>query len=131
VTEAIAPPPDQQPDQERPPLALDLDQLEAGDIEDMEEYCGQPIMPLLRKMFESIDERANLFDALSVLPAKVLTAMLGVAKRHQDPSFGMDQWRTIKLAEFSGPKQPTPPEPASPTPIHGQRGRSKSSKPSA
>lgn len=103
---------------------FDMDSLEMGDLEDMEEYAGQPILPLVRQMYVTLDETGgDLFAAVCTLPLKAISGLLGVARRQQDPTFTQDKWRTAKFAdvfprrsEAEGEEEgtPVPPEPATP-----------------
>jgi len=148
MTEAETIQPDPQPASidtaERPQapagIALDFDNLDAGDLEDMEDYCGRPVFGLLQEALAQAPEGVNPLAALMMfLPAKVLTALLGVSKRHQDPSFGPERWRSIKLSELAGSEPGPFEEPAEesreqPTPIRGstvKRGASSARRPSS
>jgi hypothetical protein len=85
---------------------MDFDALDAGDIEDMEDYCGAPVLPILAKMQE-LQVEGEAGDAIMAhMSARLFTALLGVAKRHQDPSFTPERWRTIKLAAVTGGAPP-------------------------
>lgn len=119
------PEPAEQPPSAIEGIALNFDDLEAGDLEDMEEYCGRPVFGLISAAMASAPEDGDLLVALMAnLPAKVFTAILGVAKRHQDPTFGLDQWRSIKLfRQVAAEPVPFDEPPAEPTPIHGSTGK--------
>jgi hypothetical protein len=120
-------------------ISLDFEDLETGDLEDMEAYCGpdvlkgEPVLGVLQEAFRKAEGSDNVLGSLmAVLPTKLLTALLGVFRRHQDPAFGPERWREIKLAQLTG-GAPPPSEPAPPTPISrartgkrdGQRGNAK------
>lgn len=80
------------------PLAIDLDALTTGDLEDMEDYCGRPVLPALQEASEAAEDDAT--KLVTLLPTKMLTALLGVTKRWADPGFTPDRWRSIKLSEL-------------------------------
>ncbi|CCF83649.1 hypothetical protein [Nitrolancea hollandica] len=79
------------------PLNLNIDpnDFTLGDIEDFEAYCGQPFELLLGKG--------------AVVSGKMLTALIWVIKRREDPSYTTEQARTIKLSDFT--QDPTLPAP--------------------
>ena len=111
---------DQQPSP--PGLSINFDQLSTGDLEDMEDYCGQRVLPVLMQALDAADSDPQAM--LSHLPAKVLTALLGVGRRQADPDFGPDRWRSLPFSAFAditvaGQPDPTPaatPPPTTPVP---------------
>ena len=100
MTEADQPDPQPAPEPDQPPVEgvrLVWDDLDAGDLEDMEAYCGQPVFGLIQEALAKAPEDLDLLTALMLyLPSRVFTALLGVAKRHQDPEFGPERWRSLK-----------------------------------
>lgn len=79
------------------PLNLDInpDDFTLGDIEDFEGYCGQPFELLLGKG--------------AVVSGKVLTALIWIIKRRENPKYTPEDARKVKLSEFT--QDPTLPAP--------------------
>jgi hypothetical protein len=106
------------PSQPADEFELNYEDLDAGDLEDMEAYAGQPVFGVLQQAIGDAAGSANpLAVLMATLPAKVFTALLGVAKRHKDPTFGPDRWRSIKLSEVAAPTPAPLEKPSPPTPI--------------
>jgi hypothetical protein len=80
-------------------IAIDLDSLTTGDLEDMEDYCGQPVLSSLQEASAAMADGGPA-ALVGALPTRMLTALLGVTKRWKDPEFGPDKWRSIKLSEL-------------------------------
>ena len=81
--------------QPAPNTSINLDELTVGDLEDMESYVGKPVLALLQ---DSSADDGSL--NLAATPAKLLTALVGVAKRKQDPAWTIDRWRDIPMSEL-------------------------------
>jgi hypothetical protein len=113
------------PSQPADEFELNYEDLDAGDLEDMEAYAGQPVFGVLQQAIGDAAGSANPLGVLmATLPAKVFTALLGVAKRHKDPTFGPDRWRSIKLNEVAAPTPAPLEEPSpQPTPIRRSTGK--------
>jgi hypothetical protein len=108
------------------PLAIDLDALTTGDLEDMEDYCGRPVLPTLQEASEAAENDAT--KLVTMLPTRMLTALLGVTKRWADPSFTPDRWRSIKLSELYA--DPSPAEAAARPPARGANRAARRARPS-
>jgi hypothetical protein len=92
------------------PVTIDLDLLTAGDDEDMEAYTG--LDDCVARVYAAVREQGaeiERWDAGEtkdppgyfiehVRPAKLRAALLGVMKRHADPSFGPERWRELPYA---------------------------------
>ncbi len=63
--------------------------LTVGDLEDIEDYTGQPFTGL------NVDGNGN-----TNLSAKMLTALIWVTQRHEDPEFTVEQARQVKVTEI-------------------------------
>ncbi|SRR6266699_117460 len=113
-------------------MEIDISQLTNGEIEDMEEYCGRPVMGLLnRALQEATEERVvkgkdskgrpleeTVYDIdpnimLDFLPTKVVAAMNCVTKRRKDPSFTMDKWRDARFGDDGSEQSAPNPRPRS------------------
>ena len=111
-------------------MNIDISQLTNGEIEDMEEYCGRPVMGLLnRALHEATNERVvkgkdamgrtleeTVYDIdpnimLDLLPSKVVNALNCVTKRRKDKTFTMDKWRDALFGDDG-----TDPEAEAPNP---------------
>jgi hypothetical protein len=102
-------------------MQIDVGQLTNGEIEDMEEYAGRPVMgPINRAFQEATTERLvkgvdpkngtpleeTVYDIdeqvlLDLLPSKVLVALNCVTKRRKDPTFTIDKWRDAQFGPNS------------------------------
>lgn len=93
----------QEPD--APPLRLDMGELEAGDLEDIAEYAGRDdAIGLVFGAFEAAENAKNtaeqLYALFTKLPPKVFTALLGVARRHNDPGWTPEHWRKFRISDL-------------------------------
>lgn len=70
------------------------DDITLGDMEDMEEITGQTFDELLPKLQALGSDPENPMKGIS---AKLLKAIVLVAKRQQDPEFSMADLRKTKL----------------------------------
>ena len=74
-------------------ITINLDEMTLGELEQIEEYTGQPIASLNAEN----------------LPAKALTAIVLVMKRRTDPDFTFEQARAVRMEERAeGPPDPAP-----------------------
>lgn len=93
----------------RPPvsISLDFDDLEAGDLEDIEEYSGRDdvlaILVAAQNASASAAPGTELQVMVGLLPAKVLTALLGVARRRNDPKWTPEHWRKFRFSDLAEP----------------------------
>lgn len=90
---------------EAPPLRLDMGELEAGDLEDIAEYAGRDdAIGLVFGAFEAAEDAApgqELHAMFTKLPPKVFTALLGVARRHNDPGWTPEHWRKFRISDLA------------------------------
>lgn len=69
-------------------ITIDLNSLTLGDVEDLEEYCGVPIMELEGRL------RSNR------LSTRMLTGLVWIMRRKTEPEFTIAQARELKFTEF-------------------------------
>ena len=100
-------------------IVLDFN-FDAGDLEDIEEYTGLTnAFSLLANAVEGIPPGRQVQALASKLPAKMVTAVLGVARRRADPTWTMDRWREFRFADLgdvngiSGEESEPEPDPTS------------------
>lgn len=77
-------------------LTIDPNSLTFQDIEDMEEATGRPIGEFLAK-FQGRDGKDI---SLAEFPAKMLTAMVWVFGRREEPGLTLEGARAMRLAEL-------------------------------
>lgn len=66
-------------------MDIDMNELTAGDVEDIEEYAGLS--------FTEMNE--------SGFPGKGMTALIWVTQRRTDPSFTIEQARAVKVSKIN------------------------------
>lgn len=101
-------------------LRLDFDDLDAGDLEDIGAYAGRDdVLALIMDAFKvasMAEEGDQVRTMMAALPVKVFTALLGVARRHQDPGWTPEHWRKFRIADISDPGNEVDPTSAGSTP---------------
>jgi hypothetical protein len=119
---------------EQPDIIINIDELTTGDTEDMEAYCEFEVMPRIVAALRQCQTN-NPNELLAYLPAKAVSALLGVYRRRQDPTFGPDRWRTIKYAQIHSyaatAEEPPPPPQGKRKTRSATRSRAGSQSPSA
>lgn len=89
---------------------FDLEDLTAGEIELMETYVGEPVLPLLVTMLEAIaDSGGNPWDVVRVVPFKLMVAVAGVGRLKADPEFTPDVWPSIRFMDLFPRAEPGEP----------------------
>lgn len=85
------------------PIVLDFD-LDAGDLEDIEEYTGLGnALSLVSEAIDGIPPGKQVQALIKRLPAKMVTAVLGAARRRADPTWTMDRWRQFRFIDLGTP----------------------------
>jgi len=69
-------------------ITFDINALSLEDAEDLEEYTGIPVM----KLSAALEAGA--------VPTKVLTAMVWILKRREDPSFTLAAARALRFNDL-------------------------------
>lgn len=92
-------------------LTFNEDDLSFGDLEDIEDYAGQPFSGL------KVDAEGN-----ANLSAKMLVALVWVTQRHDNPEFTVEDARKIRVSEIEVPSS----NGVDPTPAAGAKGSTRS-----
>jgi hypothetical protein len=87
------------PDETNEVVAIDLDDLELGEVEELEESLGQSL------------------SEIDVSSARVIVRLIWITKKRNDPKYTLDKARKIKLRHL--PQDQNGDEPAPPTPAKG------------
>ena len=90
-------------DSEKITLELDVDSLTLGEIEQLEEIANR-----------AIGEIFDIVSGVQPMRASVLTAIVWLVKRRQDPSFTVEQARSTRVSlvlAAGGETDPTEPPP--------------------
>lgn len=77
-------------------LQIDPARMTLRDMEDMEAVTGQPIGAFLERFQGRRGEEVSLAD----FPAKMITAMVWVFGRKEEPGFTLDEARDLALTEL-------------------------------
>lgn len=85
------------------PFNVDLGELTLGDIEDVEEAAGMSFSAI-------VDE----LGGERLPPARVLTALVWVSRRREDPDYSLETARSLRLSDVrvgggDGAPEPDPP----------------------
>jgi len=82
-------------------LEFDPNDLTLGDMEDIEAATGEPFGAFAQR-FQGKSEA----EVLATLPSKVLTAMVWIAGRRNDPTFTLQRARDTKATEIEAGRPP-------------------------
>lgn len=88
-------------------VVFDENKLTLGDLEDFEDYVGQPLHVALKRIPVRDDETGEVVKdekgrpkmTVSV-PMKVLTAMTYISRRHENPDYTIADARAEKVSEL-------------------------------
>lgn len=75
-------------------LTFNEDDLTLADLEDIEDYARMPFTGL------EVDGDGN-----ASLPARMLTALVWVTQRHENPDFTVEDARRVRVSEIEVPSQ--------------------------